>query len=398
MGMLYQRGRKGIWWIKFYRAGKPFYESSRSTVKRVAKDLLALREGQIADGRFVGTRADKVRFNDMADNLVNDYKVNRRRSLSSAERITKRLKAFFGNRRAAEITTADVRAYIANRQAEYACEPCQGHADGERCPKCDRRTAPATIMNELAALKRIFNLALQAGEIHHKPYIPHVQVDNVRKGFLGEIEYLAMREALPGPLKPVLDFGYWTAWRKQEILGLTWDRVDLAAGTVRLDPGTTKNRTGRTIVLTDSLRAILRRLWDETRALTQQQGRPIPWVFHRDGEPIKSMEGAWRAARKTAGLPNLFFHDLRRTGVRNMIRAGVTEKVAMTISGHKTRAVFDRYDIVSETDLQEAARKVEAHLRGGEPVTESVTVPLRPGHIPPHSNQDTGEQGDGRTA
>jgi integrase len=384
MGTLYQRGKSKVWWIKFYRGGKPFYESSRSTKKRVAKRLLDTREGQVADGRFVGTRADKIRFEDMAQNIVNDYKANGRKSLGSLQRVLERLKTDFAGRRAVDITTADVRAYIARRQTEYAIAQCETHKDEERCPKCDRRTAPATIMNELAALKRMFNLSLQAGEIFHRPYIPRVRVENARKGFLGEIEHLSLRESLPVALKPVLDFAYVIPWRKSEVLGLTWDRVDLDAGTVRLD--TSKNYAGRVVVLPATLHETLQRLHDQTLALAEQIGKRIPWVFHRNGRPIRDFRGAWAKACKKAGVPGMLFHDLRRTGVRNMVRAGIPERVAMTISGHKTRSIFDRYNIVSEGDLRDAARKMER--RTLEPVTENVTVPIKYSANVPHSNQD----------
>jgi integrase len=384
MGTLYKRG--GVWWVKFYRGGKPFYESSESPKKTVAERLLKTREGQVVDGRFVGTQADKLRFEDLAKNIANDYRVNDRRSLSDMLRKVRCLTAAFGGRRAVDITTTDVRAYIAQRQAAYAVPPCKTHAEDQRCSKCNRKTAPATIMNELAALKRMFSLARQAGELFHVPYIPRVKVDNARKGFLGEIEYLAMREALPDPLRPVLDFGYETSWRKQEILGLTWDRVDLRAGTVRLD--TSKNDAGRLVALTDGLRATLQTLRDRTAALEAATGTRVPWVFHRNGRRIRNFQTAWEHARVTAGLPSLVFHDLRRTGVRNMVRAGIPERVAMTISGHKTRSIFDRYNIVSEGDLREAAEKLQRYLRSASDCNHSVTVATQNSPIPPNVNQE----------
>jgi integrase len=221
----------------------------------------------------------------------------------------------------------------------------------------------------------MFNLALQAGKLFHKPYIPMLREDNVRTGFLGEIEYLALREKLPDPINDMLAFAYKYGWRRSEVLGLRWAQVDFGAGTVRLDPGTTKNREGRTVVLTDDLRAMLQRRWQVTRALGEQRGEPIPWVFHRSGEPVRDFRGAWREACKQVGIAGRVFHDLRRSAVRNMIRASIPKRVAMTISGHKTRSVFDRYNIVSEGDLREAAKKLGGDsVSGLKGVTESVTA------------------------
>ena len=130
--------------------------------------------------------------------------------------------------------------------------------------------------------------------------------------------------------------------------------MDLDAETARLEPGTTKNGDGRLIYLADELKGLLRAQWQEH--LTQFPD--CPYVFHRNGKRIRYPYVAWQKACKEAGLPDSIPHDFRRTAVCNMVRAGIPERVAMQMAGHKTRSVFDRYHIVAESDLREAARKL----------------------------------------
>lgn len=323
-------------WISYYAKGERVRESTNTKDKAPARQLLQQRLGQLADGKFTGPGADRVSFEDMAKDFINDYVVNGKRSLDVARRrVEKHLARFFGGKKAHDITPAEVRAFITARQEE-------GAAAGE-------------INLELAALKRMFNLALQTEKIHRKPYIPMLKLNNARQGFFEEHEFLRLLPHLPDDLRPPVTFAYWTGWRiKSEILSLTWAQVDFDAATVRLEPGTTKNQEGRLLYMTTDLRALLEQQWRDHLALSPT----CPLVFHRNGKRIKDIRGSWERACRDAKVMGKIPHDFRRTGVRNMVRAGISERVAMKMSGHKTRDVFDRYHIVSDGDLREAAQKL----------------------------------------
>jgi integrase len=211
----------------------------------------------------------------------------------------------------------------------------------------------------------MFNLGVQAEKIHRKPYIPMLKENNVRTGFFEHGDFISFRAALPDYLQPVVTFAYYTGWRRGEILKLTWAQVDLAEGTVRLNPGTTKNDGGRVIVLEGELLETIKAQWEKRKIVTLPGQSPTllcPYVFHRNGRRISDPRKAWAKACEATGI-NKLLHDFRRTAVRGMVRAGVPEKVAMSISGQKTRSVFDRYDIVDEEDLRQAALRHGEYVR-----------------------------------
>ncbi len=333
-GSIYKRG-KG-WWLSYYAGGKRERESANTTDRTEACRLLQQRLGQIAEGRYVGSVVDRGTFEDLVQGLLTDYRANGRKTLRWAERrVRLHLAPFFGGRKVQEITSAEVQAFIAKRQEE-------GASNGE-------------INRETTLLKRMYNLALQVEKITRKPYIPRLEENNARQGFFERAEFESVLARLPDYLKPPIAFAYQVGWRTlSEILPVTWRQVDLEAGTVRLEVGTTKNKKGRIVYLPPILRDVLETQWQEHLAHFPD----CPWVFHHQGERIFSFYKAWHRACREAGLSGKIPHDFRRTAVRNMVRAGIPERVATEIAGHKTRAIFDRYHIVSDSDLKEAARKL----------------------------------------
>lgn len=353
MGMIYKRG--STWWIKYYRNGVPMRESSESNKESVAKSLLRQREGDIERGVPITPRTNRVSLDDLAADVVNDYRVNGKRSLRDAERhFAIHLKPFFRGRRAASITTPEIREYIAKRQDEEASN--------------------ATINRELAALKRAFSLAIESGKLTFKPTIPMLREDNVRRGFFEREQFEAVRSRLPEVVRDIVTFLYVTGWRIGEVLNLQWRQIDFAAGWVRLDVGTTKNDEGRVFPFTVELRELLEAQLEYTRRVERERGIICPSVFHRRGKPIKGFRKSWKNACQGAGCPGMIRHDFRRTAVRNLVRSGIVESVAMKLTGHKTRSVFERYNIVSEGDLIDAARKLDG-VAGTIPGTKSPDEP-----------------------
>ncbi len=368
-GSIFKRSGSEKYWIQYYDAnGHRTRESTRSTSIKKAEKTLQQRLGQIQTGGFVANPG-RVRVCELAESLLGQYRsgeIKGGKSLDWAERRWKlHLAPFFEKAKAGAVSTDSLRAYVERRQKQGAQN--------------------ATINRELSFLRRAFMVARKATppKVQIIPAFPHLEESRARQGFLTDEQYgtLASRCSEVGLwLRAMLAVSCNFAWRKSELLNLRVGQVDLLNRVIRLEPGTTKNSDGRTVVMTNETLELL-------RACTVAK-KPEDYVFTRQGgERVKNFRGAWYTVCERAGLgkfvkvddkktkwEGLIFHDLRRTGARNLRRLGVSEGVIMKIGGWKTRNVFDRYNIIDQADLADASRRLDEKMENQEIGHSTATV------------------------
>jgi len=352
-GSLYHQKGSAVWWVKYYRNGKAYRESTHKTDEKEARNVLTQRLGEIVTGNFSGPKTERVRIDELADDLLRDYRINGKRSLADLEARWKlHLKPFFGDLKAIDVSSDLVARYVDKRQ--------------------EQKAKNASINRELAALKRMFHLGQKATppKVNRIPGFPRLAENNIRKGFLEDAQF----ERLFGScsetwFRAIVEVGRTYGWRVGELLSMRVRQVDLMSRTIRLDPGTTKNRDGREVTMTRRVQELMK--------LCVFGKQPDDFVFTRsNGTPVRDFRGTWEKACERAAVPDLLFHDLRRTAARNLRKAGVAEGVIMKIGGWRTRSVFERYAIVSQADIADAIGKLE----------------IRDGHSLGHSEDDEDEE------
>lgn len=356
-GRIFRRPDSEFLWIAYYQDGNEIRESAKDVIlqtaakrkrnltaeeaQRVAENLLRERLLEVANHKhglrpFQGPRQERITVGELLETLEKDYEIKGRKGLPQLRSHMKRIRAYFGADRALAVTTERLRNYIASRQRE--------------------RAASATINRELDSLHTAFSLALEAGTLAMAPRFPSLPEHNARQGFFERGDFYAVLPHLgDSDLADFLEWFYWTGMRPGEIRSLTWQAFDRETWTLRLHSKDAKTGFGRVLALEGPLQEIIKR-----RAARRRFGCDL--VFHRDGEAVGDFRKRWKRACLSAGISGKIPYDLRRTAVRNMVRAGVPERVAMAISGHRTRAIFDRYNIVSEKDLREAVTKTAAYV------------------------------------
>lgn len=401
-GRLYLRGN--TWWCQYYDRGVQVRESTGEIRENERKALKFLRTklGQVAAG--VRPDSSRLRYEDIRGALIADYEINSRKSLRrDASGVVKpldkvqRLDAFFAGELVRDIDTDLLRKFIAGEQA--------------RRLKNGRSLTNGTINRSLSALRRMFHIAKADGKLREIPTFPMLKEARARQGFFEREQYDLLLNSLPDYLRLPLALGYFTGMRLGETLHLQWDQLDFLTNTISLRAGETKNDEARTIPIVPQLRELLierrahrqgdcpyvcfrldtlgravrigsfRKVW-QSRCVKLGLGTMEPATDRVTGKVLYAKPRGPRSKPKAKMVyVGMLFHDLRRSGVRNLVRAGVPEKIAMSISGHKTRDVFERYNIVSENDLREAGRKLEqfhaqkvGHISGTECTTMQQAV------------------------
>lgn len=349
LGRKYLRGR--IWHVEYWHRGKPFYESTGSTDPRVADKLLKRRLGERMSGKFHGIAQERVTYEHLKGYILDDYRKNDLRSISTLTARFGHLDAAFAGARAVDITPAMLHGYQSARRAEGA--------EG------------GTVNRELACLRRMFSLAAKLEALTTVPVFPDQLEENApRQGFYERAEVLAIREHLDADYQDVMDALYATGQRKRAIVGLTWGEVFWDSGEIRLDAARMKSKKVHVIPMGPDLQAVLQRRLSARRLDPQ-----LPLVFHHRGRAIGDWRKSWAKACEAAGLSGKLLHDFRRTAARDLLHSGASEKEAMAQTGHANPSVFKRYAITKPAEQRAVVDRLAA-FRAAQPTTPTV-VPLK---------------------
>lgn len=332
----------------FYRVnGRLIRESAKTESVMEAEALLQRRMGEAGLGLKPHQDVKNIRYEALRDSLVAEYRTKGRACVFIHKDGTEyiggmnHLDDFFKGMRATEITTDTIRRYIESRRKDGAADP--------------------TIRRQLVLLRSMMNQARKEGHLRFAdiPHFPMPPDSKPRKGFLNPDVFVKLRAALPENLRPLVTFLYYTGCRFGAATQITWDMVSKDRKEIELPGEITKSGEPLTLPLVGTG-------LDEVSAMLKK-------MFQKDGPVFDStnLRKEWATACHSLGLGvkdgwkyrGLTLHDLRRSAARNLIRAGVSRGVAMNITGHKTEAVFERYNITDTKDIHEALVKVGQYAR-----------------------------------
>ncbi len=388
-GSLFKRGN--VWWYAVSYRGRAIRESTEETDKKKAQGKLNAKLDELAGaraghGRVITPDVKAVKVKALLDALLVDYELRGVKSLpqvrahlgypakKNAEAVSTKIVGAFGHWRVVDLVDGDaaIERYIRDRIAHGA--------------------SPATVNRETQLFAQALTPFFAKKLRQPMPTIRRFsEKGNARKGFFERADFEAvLAQITDRAVADFLSWFYWTGMRPKEIGSLTWADYDAETSTLRLHARDAKTGYGRVIPLENELRAIIDRRIKARRFA-------CPFMFHRAGEPMGDFRKTWLSACRAAGFTVTvdrdgqtieraakLRYDLRRTAVRNMVRAGVDPAVAMKISGHRTRAVFDRYNIIDESDVRDAVRKTSQYVNALP--TERTVVPLAAARTAKHAD------------
>jgi integrase len=355
-----KRHPTGEYWIRFRDAAgrlrtqnSHFCECHDKRAEASAERMLAKQLGLVATGNLPSPRAAKALVEDLAQVLLKARRVAllqkipeglpaptrawreqaAAKLIADAERRwSVNLQKTFGNRKASLVTTEDLNDYVIARHKAKAMN--------------------ATINREMAFLRRAFKVGFEARPrlVAEVPTFPPKLPETARTGFIEDAAFNKLLAALKEPgLRAMVLTAYRLGFRMSELKNLLV--LQVAGDWIVLFAGTTKNSKARKVPMPEDVCEAVQACC----AGKDSEDHVFTWP---NGKPILDFRTSWAKACKEAGVPDLRFHDLRRSATRNIMRKGIPATVAMKITGHLTRAVFDAYDVTADQDLLDAAGKI----------------------------------------
>jgi integrase len=303
-----------------------------------AKMILGVHMREIVQKRFLSVE-NRATFNEAADSFL-AYSKSRRKTFKNDAQIVGRLKTFFGNRTLESLNPDIVEAFITQRREKGSC-------------RSKGKALTGTTLNwDIGTLKSILNRAVLNGLIEKNPIRGVRKFKEIpRDRVLEPEEYQRLLEVCQPHARSMIQLAYVTGMRRGEILGLRWDQVDLQKKIIILEAADTKTQEKREVPLSNLLVELFKRT---------PKTLGCAYVFAYNGQRIKSIKTTFGKACREAGIKDFRFHDLRHCAVTNLRKAGVSDSVIMSISGHKTYAMFKRYNRIDRSDRLDALERAEA--------------------------------------
>jgi integrase len=339
-----KRRKDGTLTIRYSVNGKEVVESVAKLVGKPprlctdedARRALRMRLKQRYAGTYVGPQNERITLEECAAMYLKDLEMRRKRNRGGARSHLRRAVRGLGAATRIGTLTADAVATWVHQELESGM-------------------APGGIHTTLGFLKAALRLAKRKRQLADVPLFPTLEFDNARQGFVERDQYLAIMAGLDVDDQDITLFGYNLGRRVGEILKFEWSALDRVNHMLRVRAANAKKREADSIPLVGEVWEMIERRW---------KARPLgsKHIFHREGRPIPydTFYKHWKLATASAGCPDVFFHDLRRTAYRDMIEAGVDPFTAMDITGHKTLSMAKRYAIRNTRHMAKAMATLQA--------------------------------------